>query len=143
MTTPHLHSELKGQHMLTTPSPTAWIIEDEPKWQEAFTLILNMAFEQVDTVSATCKAETQSWFILDAPEKSFHWPDVVLMDWQLANHEDGLNLAERWVDLGLPPERVIIVSGSADIPAHRFCSVNKVEAATKLLPSIMALKHTA
>jgi len=128
----------------TTIAPiTAWVIEDEPKWQEAFQLILGMAFSDLDSHTATCKAETQAWFIIESPTRTFHWPDVVLMDWQLSNQEDGLALADRWVELGLPADRIIVVSGSADIPEHHYASVNKVDAATKLLPSLMALKQTA
>jgi CheY-like chemotaxis protein len=124
----------RGQHQpeakpLTT---TFWIVEDEPNWQDAFRLLLGMACQESSIYTAHNKATTRPWL-----EPSPKWPDLILMDWQLADGDDGLVLAQEWVAMGFPEERIIMVSGADDIPLHAFASVNKLAAATQLVPEVL------
>jgi DNA-binding NtrC family response regulator len=115
-----------------TSTTTFWIIEDEPNWQDAFRLLLGMACQEPSVYTAHNKATTQAWL-----EPTPQWPDLILMDWQLADGDDGLALAQEWVGMGFPAERIIIVSGADDIPPHTFTSVSKPAAASHLVPEVL------
>jgi CheY-like chemotaxis protein len=111
---------------------TFWIVEDEPTWQDAFRLLLGMACESSSVFTAHNRATTRGWI-----EPTPQWPDLILMDWQLADGDDGLTLAQEWVAMGFPADRIIIVSGADDVPSHAFASVSKPAAATNLVPEIL------
>ncbi|MCE2930094.1 MAG: hypothetical protein LW809_01735, partial [Vampirovibrionales bacterium] len=66
---------------------------------------------------------------------------VVLMDWQLANGDDGLALVNSWVAQGLPAERVIIVSGADDVPLHPYKVVTKSQAGALLVPTLLQMAN--
>ena len=140
MTSP-LSSKLMSPQAAKSGAPVlAWVVEDDPRWQEAFQLMLGMAFDHVCIHRATCEAETRTWLDDQTLISDIVWPDVVLMDWQLAQNGDGLQLLEKWVARGLPEERIIVVSGASDVPPHHFHSVSKSEAAKKLLPTLLSMQ---
>jgi DNA-binding NtrC family response regulator len=121
-------------------TPRVWIVEDEAKWQEAFQLLAGMAFNTPVVFQVADSVEaTQPWLLLNAKQSEPHWPDVLLMDWQLAHGGDGLRLVEAWIQKGLPADRVIIVSGSTDVPPHPFRAVNKSQAGRLLIPTIFEM----
>lgn len=118
-------------------APTIWLVEDEPQWQQAFELLLGLAFNQPHILVADSAEKTQDWLLKSAKQSNVEWPDLVLMDWQLANGGNGLRLADSWVELGLPAERIIIVSGSDDLPEHPYGAVSKMNAGTLLVPTML------
>ena len=118
-------------------APTIWLVEDEPQWQQAFKLLLGLAFNQPHILVANSAEKTQDWLLKSAKQFHVEWPDLVLMDWQLANGGNGLRLADSWVELGLPADRIIIVSGSDDLPEHPYGAVSKVNAGTLLIPTML------
>ena len=132
------HSSAEG---LTIP--TVWVVEDEAKWQDAFSLLIGMAFADVHIQRADCAEKTQDWLTLSAKQQAPQWADVVLMDWQLANGDDGLALVNAWVAQGLPAERVIIVSGADDVPSHPYTVVSKSQAGALLVPTLLQLVNKA
>jgi CheY-like chemotaxis protein len=113
---------------------TFWVIEDDRKWQEAFRLLLGMACQDAHIYTAQNRFETLAWV---NQNPSPQWPDLVLMDWQLADGDDGLMLAHEWVKQGFPAHRIIIVSGAENLPVHQFTSVSKLQAAKLLVPTIL------
>ena len=122
-------------------TPTVWIVEDEAKWQDAFSLLVGMAFAGARIQQADCAEKTQDWLTLSAKQTAPQWADVVLMDWQLANGEDGLALVNAWVEAGLPAERVIIVSGADDVPSHPYTVVTKSQAGALLVPTLLQMAN--
>ena len=125
----------------TPTTPTVWIVEDERKWQDAFSLLVGMAFTDVHIQRADCAEKTQDWLTLSAKQTAPQWADVVLMDWQLANGDDGLALVNAWVAQGLPAERVIIVSGADDVPSHPYTVVTKSQAGALLVPTLLQMAN--
>ncbi|MCE2930452.1 MAG: hypothetical protein LW809_03565 [Vampirovibrionales bacterium] len=136
-----LRSSRHTRRSKTSPSatPTVWIVEDERKWQDAFSLLIGMAFANVHIQLADCAEKTQDWLTLSAKQTAPQWADVVLMDWQLANGDDGLALVNAWVAQGLPAERVIIVSGADDVPSHPYTVVTKSQAGALLVPTLLQM----
>jgi hypothetical protein len=122
-----------------TQPPIVWIVEDEAKWQDAFSLLVGMAFAGAHIQRADCAENTQDWLTLSAKQTAPQWADVVLMDWQLANGDDGLALVNSWVAQGLPAERVIIVSGADDVPSHPYTVVTKSQAGALLVPTLLQM----
>jgi hypothetical protein len=122
-------------------TPTVWIVEDEAKWQDAFSLLVGMAFAGAHIQQADCAEKTQDWLTLSAKQTAPQWADAVLMDWQLANGDDGLALVNAWVEAGLPAERVIIVSGADDVPSHPYTVVTKSQAGALLVPTLLQLAN--
>jgi hypothetical protein len=118
-----------------------WIVEDEAKWQDAFSLLVGMAFAGAHIQQADCAEKTQDWLTLSAKQTAPQWADAVLMDWQLANGDDGLALVNAWVEAGLPAERVIIVSGADDVPSHPYTVVTKSQAGALLVPTLLQLAN--
>jgi hypothetical protein len=147
MMTPLTHTKLRSSRRTRSPKksspavPTVWIVEDERKWQDAFSLLIGMAFPDVHIQQAGCAEKTQDWLTLSAKQKAPQWADVVLMDWQLANGDDGLALVNSWVAQGLPAERVIIVSGADDVPSHPYTVVTKSQAGALLVPTLLQMAN--
>jgi hypothetical protein len=147
MMTPLTHTNLRSSRRTRSPKksspavPTVWIVEDELKWQDAFSLLIGMAFPDVHIQRADCAEKTQDWLTLSAKQKAPQWADVVLMDWQLANGDDGLALVNSWVAQGLPAERVIIVSGADDVPSHPYTVVTKSQAGALLVPTLLQMAN--
>jgi DNA-binding NtrC family response regulator len=145
MMTSLTHTNLRSSRRTRSPKksspavPTVWIVEDESKWQDAFSLLVGMAFTNVHIQHADCAEKTQNWLTLSAKQKDPQWADVVLMDWQLANGDDGLALVNAWVAQGLPAERVIIVSGADDVPLHPYTVVTKSQAGALLVPTLLQM----
>ncbi|HEY9687063.1 MAG TPA: response regulator [Coleofasciculaceae cyanobacterium] len=105
------------------------LVEDEPLWQLGIESLLETdpRFELAavaDHFEAAMQAFTEKL------------PEVVLLDWKLKGTRDGLELGAQLLNSGLPPERIILISGSeaSSIPSHPFLFVPKSRIADELLP---------
>lgn len=104
------------------------LIEDEPLWQKAIQDLIagDSRFEVVavsdDFVSALAAYEETR-------------PEAVLLDWQIHGLQDGLAVGDAILQKGLPPERIILISGAnpSSIPSHPFLYVPKNRIADELL----------
>ncbi len=105
------------------------LVEDEPLWQQGIHSLFEAdpRFELVGVADA-----------FDTALQAFHQakPEVVLLDWKIKGAQDGLAVGERLLSEGLPPERIILISGSEPsmIPKHPFLFVPKSRIAGELLP---------
>jgi hypothetical protein len=134
---PPCYQNTTESYSFQSDAPIIWLVEDEAQWQHAFTLLLGLAFNEPHILVADSAEKTQDWLLKSAKQSFVQWPDLVLMDWQLANGGNGLRLADSWVELGLPAERIIIVSGSDDLPEHPYSAVSKVNAGSLLIPTML------
>jgi DNA-binding NarL/FixJ family response regulator len=105
------------------------LVEDEPLWQVGVEGLLasDSRFELVGVADD-----------YDAALKTFaeRHPQVVLLDWKIKGDRDGLAVGNRLLNEGVPPERIVLISGSepTSIPPHPFLFVPKSRIASELLP---------
>lgn len=107
------------------------LVEDEPLWQQGIDILLSPD-PRLELVAV---AEDYEEALRSFQEQR---PDVVLLDWKIRGSRDGLDVGNQLVSEGLPPERIILVSGSdpSSIPSHPFLFVPKHRLASELLPLI-------
>lgn len=114
------------------------LVEDEPLWQQGVKLLLkaqaDLGFELVGIVDNYDDALSS----FDAEK-----PDVVLLDWKLRGSRDGLEIAEALVAQGVPPDRLVLVSGSEKsmIPANPYHYVPKASIAESLIPTLKEIAN--
>jgi CheY-like chemotaxis protein len=105
------------------------LVEDEPLWQLGIQSLLETdARFQLAAIVDHFEAAMQAF-----AEKR---PTAVLLDWKIRGTRDGLELGAQLLKEGLPPERIILISGSeaSSIPSHPFLFVPKSRIANELLP---------
>lgn len=68
-------------------------------------------------------------------------PEVVLLDWKIKGSRDGLEVGSQLLEEGLPPERIILISGSepSSIPSHPFLFVPKSRIGSELLGLLVSV----
>lgn len=105
------------------------LVEDEPLWQQGINGLLS-ADSRFQLVGMADQYETAVQLFRES------MPEVVLLDWKIKGAKDGLAVGEFVMQAGLPPERIILISGSepTSIPAHPFLFVPKSRIASELLP---------
>lgn len=105
------------------------LVEDEPLWQQGVEALLGSdpRFELIGTAD-----QYEEALRLFADTR----PEAVLLDWKIKGSRDGLAVGEQLLTEGLPPERIILISGSepSSIPSHPFLFVPKSRIASELLP---------
>ena len=104
------------------------LVEDETPWQEGIAALLSTDFR------------FRLIGIADHYEEALHLyneqqPDVVLLDWKIKGAQDGLAVGNALLERGLPPERIILISGSSpsSIPTHPFLYIPKNQIGDELL----------
>jgi DNA-binding NarL/FixJ family response regulator len=110
------------------------LVEDEPAWQQAITQLLKLVPELNLLGFTDNEAEALALFRQQKP----HW---VLLDWQLkTSAQDGLRLAEAFIEHGMPQNRIVLISAAnpQEIPSHPFLSLPKSQLAQKLLPLLQS-----
>jgi DNA-binding NarL/FixJ family response regulator len=110
------------------------LVEDEAAWQEAIAALLKADERFVLSAVADC---------YDAAIEAFQrsCPDFVLLDWKIRGDKDGLEVGRQFLDMGLPAERIILISGSSpgEIPPHPYLYVPKARIAVELEPLLQSL----
>jgi DNA-binding NarL/FixJ family response regulator len=110
------------------------LVEDDPLWQQGIQLLLSSDayFKLAGTVDCYQDA-IRSFQALN--------PQVVLLDWKIRGEPDGLAVGEWLLKTGLPPERIVLISGSSpsSIPAHPFLFIPKHQIGSELIPLLKSL----
>ena len=123
----HLKSETPDCHRLL-------LVEDEPMWQQAIpALIQQSSAFKVVAIASNMNEALVAW--------AEHAPDGLVTDWQLADGDDGLEVAQTLVnEFGLSTERVVLISGAVpdSIPTHSFTFIPKPQVSQKLLERLQA-----
>lgn len=105
------------------------LVEDELLWQQGVEALLDSSGH------FSLMAVADSY---DAAVSAFqkHQPQVVLLDWKIRGERDGLAVGDYLLQAGLPPERIVLISGStpSSIPPHPFLFVPKSRLSDELLP---------
>ena len=102
--------------------PRVLIVDDEPAYRETLRLLVPCEGYEVETASTGQEAFDVA--------RQFP-PDVLVIDWMLKDHTDGLEVAKKLRD-ALPSMQVVLISGypTATLEA-RIHSVADVEFLTK------------
>jgi DNA-binding NarL/FixJ family response regulator len=110
------------------------LIEDDPTWQDGIKTLLSSApqFE----LSAIAKDYDTAIEAYNAKQ-----PEAILLDWQILGEKDGIEVGEELIRKGLPPERIILISGAnpSSIPKHPFLYVPKSQIYNDLLPLLISI----
>jgi DNA-binding NarL/FixJ family response regulator len=105
------------------------VVEDEPLWQQGIRALLE-SHDQYrlvgiadDYASAISLFESQK-------------PQLILLDWKLRGERDGLAVGEWFLQQGIRPEQVVLISSSSpsSIPPHPFFHLPKSRLSEELLP---------
>ncbi len=110
------------------------LVEDEPLWQQAIQDLL-ATDERFEIIATADNAKDALQAFQQAQ------PQAILLDWQICGEQDGLEFGHQVLTLGLPPERVILISGAnpGTIPKHPFLYVPKKQIPEELLPLLVAV----
>jgi len=110
------------------------LVEDEPLWQEGVRALLSDEphFELVGLATSYESA-------IDAFQQVN--PQLVLLDWKIQGVKDGLEAGQFFLNHGLAPENIILISSSpaSTIPAHPFLHIPKNRLADDLLPALLTV----
>jgi CheY-like chemotaxis protein len=106
------------------------LVEDEPHWQTGIQHLLALWPGECTVTVASNEAEALAAFQSDY--------NAILLDWKLANGDDGLELGQTLVNSGYPPQNIVVISGSdaAIMPAHPFRFVPKSRIAQELIQTL-------
>lgn len=117
-----------------TKSIPILLVEDDPQWQAAIQALL--ASDSRFQVAATADH-------YEAALAAFYetHPEIILLDWKIKGDQDGLAIGAALQQAGVPPERMILISGSSasSIPAHPYLYVPKSRLANELVPLIASV----
>ena len=110
------------------------LVEDEPLWQQGVDILLS-SDPRFDLLEPAEDYETALARFAEIR------PDIVLLDWKIKGEQDGLAVGEALLSQGIPPERIVLISGSdpSSIPAHPYLFVPKHRMASELLPLLQSL----
>jgi DNA-binding NarL/FixJ family response regulator len=110
------------------------LVEDDPQWQTAIQSLLEADTRFQLAATADCYETALTAFQQVQPK-------VVLLDWKIKGEQDGLAVGDSLQKAGIPPERIILISGSSpsSIPAHPFLYVPKTRLANELIPLIASV----
>jgi len=104
------------------------LVEDEPLWQEAIRMLLELSkrYELV-AVADNFEDAMRQW------KKT--QPDIALLDWRIKGTRDGLAVGLALEAKGMKPGLMVVVSGSAKalLPANPYGYVPKARIAEDLL----------
>jgi DNA-binding NarL/FixJ family response regulator len=113
------------------------LVEDDPQWQAGIRALLmtDTRFELSEIADHFEEAMTAFQTVR---------PSAVLLDWKIKGDKDGLAVGEAMLDAGMPPERIILISGSpaGSIPSHPFLYVPKHRLVEDLIPLLRSVTIT-
>lgn len=110
------------------------LIEDEPNWQLGIgALLATDPRLELSGIADNYKDAIEAY-----RQKQ---PQAVLLDWQIKGNPDGLAVGQTLLEMGLPPERIVLISGAnpGSIPEHPFLYVPKSRLHDELLPLLAAV----
>ncbi|MDX2084917.1 MAG: response regulator [Candidatus Melainabacteria bacterium] len=140
-----LHTDLSGiAAPETTPSGQAvqagkplhvLLVEDDPAWQQAIAELLKMHVACLTLDIAAQEVDAMHYF-------TKQHPDLVLLDYRLANGGDGLHLASRLLQAGFSSGQLLLISGSlaSELPEHSLEWIPKTHLASRL-PDWLATRY--
>jgi len=113
------------------------LVEDDPQWQTGIRALLELDPRFELTAVTDCFEDALVAFERTRPE-------VILLDWKLKGEKDGLAVGQALQKAGVPPERIILISGSSpsSIPAHPYLYVPKQRLFEELVPLIQSVTIT-
>lgn len=110
------------------------LVEDETLWQQGITQLVALEPNiEVVGVAENYEKALEKYAKLK--------PDMVLLDWNLPGHKDGIDAGQWMIEQGHDPEKLLLVSGAnvESIPDIPYGHVPKSQMATHLLPALQ--KH--